>query len=186
VSPAFPIVALLWSVSEVSIGIRAIRRVGSRKDDRLSGPALVGGMVLAVWLGYVLTSLVPRADITTLRPMVIGLGVALAIAGIVLRQYAVASLGRYFTTRVMTSPGQRVIDTGPYRFVRHPSYTGLLMTVLGLLLISANWLSMGCFVVALPGFGYRIWVEEHALANAIGEPYREYMRRTKRLLPFII
>ena len=76
---------------------------------------------------------------------------------------------------------------GPYRLIRHPSYTGLLITLLGLGFIYANWLSllvlMGC---SLLGLSYRIHVEEHVLKAHLGERYQEYMRRTKRLIPFVL
>ncbi|HKC18217.1 MAG TPA: isoprenylcysteine carboxylmethyltransferase family protein, partial [Candidatus Dormibacteraeota bacterium] len=75
---------------------------------------------------------------------------------------------------------------GLYRYVRHPSYSGSLLTVLGVLLCSTNWLALACFVLALPGFLYRIRVEEGALLTALGEPYRDYMARTKRLVPFLL
>src|SRR5262249_50419629 len=81
---------------------------------------------------------------------------------------------------------QTVVQKGPYRLVRHPSYTGALLTVLGILLCQTNWLSLACFLLALPGFAYRIRVEERALVTALGEPYRDYMRRTKRLVPSVV
>ena len=108
------------------------------------------------------------------------------MAGIALRWYAVLTLGRFFTTRVMTAKDQTVVQKGPYRLIRHPSYTGALLTVLGVLLCQTNWISLACFALALPGFGYRISVEERALVTALGQPYLDYMRRTKRLVPFVV
>jgi protein-S-isoprenylcysteine O-methyltransferase Ste14 len=143
-------------------------------------------LVSAVWLGVVLARRVPAAAITTGRDFAFWLGIALALSGIAVRWYAVITLGRSFTTRVMTRPDQTVVRTGPYRFIRHPSYTGLLMTVLGLVLCSANWLALACFPLALLGFAYRIRVEEQALLDGLGQPYRDYMRDTKRLVPFVV
>jgi protein-S-isoprenylcysteine O-methyltransferase Ste14 len=147
---------------------------------------LIGFLVLSVWAGFIFARVVPQADITTGSSFVFGLGIVLALAGIALRWYAVMALGRFFTTRVMTTKDQTVVQAGPYRFVRHPAYSGALMTVLGVLLSLTNWLSLLCFVLALPGFAYRIRVEERALTDALGEPYRDYMRRTKRLVPFVV
>ena len=186
VGALYYVAIVFWLASEMSIGVRAIRRVGTWEQDRLSGPALVVGMVLAVWLSTVLAIRAQGAAIGADRTAIFVLGVVAALVGIALRQYAVASLGRYFTTRVMTSPGQQVVDVGPYRYVRHPSYTGLLLTLFGLLLCQTNWLSLACFLIALPGFAYRIGVEEGALARAIGQPYIDYMGRTKRLVPFLV
>jgi protein-S-isoprenylcysteine O-methyltransferase Ste14 len=76
----------------------------------------------------------------------------------------------------------------PHRLIRHPSYSGLLIILLGFgLSLTNNWLSMfvimGCTLI---GLGYRMHVEEHALQAELGQRYREYMRRTKRLIPFVL
>ena len=178
---------IVWVVSEFVIGLRHIPQSrGDLRQDRWSGPALIGGVVLAVALGARVAARVPGTTIVTGRPMVFAVGVVLALAGVAFRQYGVSTLGRFFTTRVMTQPGQTVVEAGPYRYMRHPSYSGMLLTVLGVLVCSTNWLSLACLVVALPGMAYRIKVEERALIQALGEPYREYMRRTPRLLPFLV
>jgi protein-S-isoprenylcysteine O-methyltransferase Ste14 len=178
-------VILLWLGSEVLIGISHLAPVGARRQDRFSGAALVVCAVASVWSG-VLIARTSVGSITTGRSIVFGLGIAVALAGIAFRWYAVLTLGRFFTTRVMTTKDQTVVEKGPYSFIRHPSYTGALLTVLGVLLCQTNWLSVACFVLALPGMAYRISVEEHALLDALGQPYRDYMRRTKRLVPFVV
>ena len=182
-------VVFLWLGSEALIGVVSIIRSGvphGRGQDRWSRPTLIFFLLLAIYLGLLASRRVPGAAITQGRGLVFALGIALALAGIALRWYAVLSLGRFFTTRVMTRAGQTVVQRGPYRFVRHPSYSGALLTVLGVLLCATNWLSLACFVLAIPGFAYRIQVEEQALQAALGEPYRDYMRRTKRLVPFVV
>jgi protein-S-isoprenylcysteine O-methyltransferase Ste14 len=179
-------VVVLWLGSEVFIGITRTAPYGARRQDRFSGQALVAGVVLSVWTGIFIASRVPSATIVTGGAFVFGLGVAVALCGIGLRWWAVLTLGRFFTTRVTTTANQTVVESGPYRRLRHPSYTGALLTVLGVLLCNTNWLSLACFLIALPGFAYRIRVEERALVDGLGEPYREYMRRTKRLVPFVV
>ena len=182
----FSLTSVVWVLSEITIGIRVIGRVGSRRQDRLSGPALIAGIVAAVYASMAVAYRWPGAAIPVARPEIFAFGVLLALAGIVLRQYAVAVLGRFFTTRVMTTSDQKVVDRGPYRFVRHPSYTGALLTVGGLILCATNWLSLDCFVLVIPGLAYRIQVEEGVLIEGLGEPYRAYMSRTKRLVPFLV
>jgi protein-S-isoprenylcysteine O-methyltransferase Ste14 len=179
-------VIIVWVVSEATVFMRRVNIAKDRKQDRMSGPALIGFLLLAVWIGSILAGVVPGAAIARGRLLMFIAGLVLAFGGIGVRQYAIATLGRFFTVRVMTRPGQTVVDTGPYRYVRHPSYSGSLLTVLGVLLCAANWLSLACFVLALPGFLYRIRVEENALLTALGEPYRDYMARTKRLVPFVV
>ena len=183
----YELVLLAWLGSEawhfLRVAFRSFRELG---QDRLSGPVLIGGISLAVILGVRAAVFVPQAAIGELRPEIFGLGLALALGGIVFRWYAIARLGRFFTTRVMVAADQVVVDTGPYRLVRHPSYTGALLTLFGILLCSTNWLALACFLFAIPGFAYRISVEEKALANGLGQPYRDYMRRTKRLIPYVL
>jgi len=176
----------VWLLSEASYFVRSVSRAGSRTQDRLSGPALLGGLLLAIWAGSIAAAAVPQAAIAVGRPYLFWAGVTIAVAGMALRWYSIRQLGQFFTMRIMTRADQVVVDKGPYRLVRHPSYTGALMTVLGVLLCSTNWLSLLCFVVAWPGFAYRIRTEEAALAGTLGQPYRDYMRRTKRLIPHLL
>ena len=190
----YAIAIVAWLGSEALIATRvAVSRArsgpgvagGDRRQDRLSGPALIFGVFLAISLAR-LASDESRFAISFARPEWFGLAFALALAGIALRLYSVWTLGSFFDLRVRTTAGQSVVNKGPYRLVRHPSYTGALLTVLGVLLMWTNWLSLACFVFALPGFAYRIKVEEEALAGSLGEPYREYMRSTKRLIPYVL
>jgi protein-S-isoprenylcysteine O-methyltransferase Ste14 len=189
----YELVIFLWLGSELYHGMgvfvriaRAGKGLGPVRQDRLSMPALVAGIGLAVGLGTRAAVFVPRAAITFARPEIFALGLIVAVAGIAFRWYAIARLGRFFTTRVMVASDQTVVDTGPYRLVRHPSYTGALLTVFGILLSNTNWLTLACFVLAIPGFAYRIAVEESALVGGLGQPYRDYMRRTKRLIPYVL
>jgi protein-S-isoprenylcysteine O-methyltransferase Ste14 len=121
-----------------------------------------------------------------LGPWALWAGAAVALFGIVLRGWSVRTLGQYFTYVVKVSPDQKVVQTGPYRLIRHPSYTGGLLTGIGVGL-SMRY-GLGPLIVGgaiLASYLIRIGVEERALAEGIGEPYRAYMRRTKRLIPFI-
>ncbi len=79
-----------------------------------------------------------------------------------------------------------MITTGPYRFVRHPGYTGVVLVVLGSGVVSGNWFGLAAWtlLVCLPLL-YRIHVEETALLATLGEEYRRYAVRHKRLIPLI-
>jgi protein-S-isoprenylcysteine O-methyltransferase Ste14 len=177
---------VVWVAFELSYFVRFVGRPGSRRQDRLSGPALLAGLLLALNAGAGVAHALPQTTIAWNRPYVFALGLALGAAGVAFRWYAIKTLGRFFTMRVTTTADQSVVDTGPYRLIRHPSYTGSLMTVLGVLLCMTNWLSLVCLLVAVPGFAYRMKVEEQALLVALGEPYLVYMRRTKRLIPYLL
>jgi protein-S-isoprenylcysteine O-methyltransferase Ste14 len=107
--------------------------------------------------------------------------------GVLVRQYAIAILGRFFSLSVQISEDHKVVDKGPYRLVRHPSYTGIIITFIGLGLAVQ---SLGALLVLVLffgiSFGYRMRVEERALLSGLGQDYASYMKRTKRLIPFLI
>lgn len=106
------------------------------------------------------------------------------VAGMILRWYCIFILGKFFTFDVAIQGGQTLIEKGPYRYIRHPSYTGALLTLLGFGLALGNWAGL-IVLLSCMGFAYayRIPLEEAALVKALGEPYRRYMSRTWRLVP---
>jgi protein-S-isoprenylcysteine O-methyltransferase len=127
-----------------------------------------------------------RACSLPARSLFYVLGIGVFVMGLALRFYSVMYLGRFFTINVAIASDHRLIDRGPYRFIRHPSYTGVLMLFFGLGLGLGNWVSVVIIMVPIfAAFLWRMRVEEAALLEALGEPYRNYMRRTKRLIPWI-
>ena len=113
-------------------------------------------------------------------------GLLVLWAGIGLRWWAMSTLGRYFTFTVQSSADQPVISGGPYRFVRHPGYTGVLLAMVGLGLLLTNWLSVVVLaVVVAAGMTYRISVEERALMATLGQPYEDYRSTRSRLIPYV-
>jgi protein-S-isoprenylcysteine O-methyltransferase Ste14 len=128
----------------------------------------------------------PGAAITWSREAIFWIGIVLMLIGVALRSWAVRTLGRYFLPVVAVRADQQVVRAGPYRLIRHPTYSGALLTLLGFGLTLTNWTAlialMGC---ALAGLAYRVRVEEQALLRALGQPYREYMEQTTRFLPFL-
>ncbi|HYW82638.1 MAG TPA: isoprenylcysteine carboxylmethyltransferase family protein [Spirochaetia bacterium] len=114
------------------------------------------------------------------------IGIAIMIAGFALRVWAVVALGVSFRTTVETHANQDVVESGPYKLIRHPSYTGLLLLCLGDGISLQNWLSLA-FAVLLPLLAllYRIRIEEATLVSAMGSRYQEYQARTKKLIPWI-
>jgi protein-S-isoprenylcysteine O-methyltransferase Ste14 len=176
-----------WIGSELFLGSRR-RRLPPGATDYDSGSRwwLIGSVWASVAIGIWVAVLVPGAAIRGERIPVFILGLVLMLAGMALRWYSIRVLGTSFTCEVSTRPGQEVVQAGPYRWIRHPSYTGGLITVLGVLVCCLNWLSFAALAVTLAGYGYRIRIEERALSRDLGPAYLEYMRRTKRLIPFLV
>lgn len=114
-------------------------------------------------------------------------GIFLMVIGILVRQWAIIILGRSFTLAISVQKNQKVVDYGPYRFIRHPSYLGMFLTVIGIGVALRSW---GGILVILVLFGlaigYRIHIEEKFLVSELGDDYIQYMKRTKRLIPFVL
>jgi protein-S-isoprenylcysteine O-methyltransferase Ste14 len=184
---AFWVVFYAWIGAEMWLGYRR-RRLPSGATDRDAGSKawVIGSVWTTAALGIGLAFALPDAAIKSGRTEVFVAGLVLMLAGMALRWYAVWVLGAFFTVDVATRPGQVVVQSGPYRWIRHPSYTGGLLTLLGVLVCCCNPVSLVALVLALAGYAYRIRVEEEALATDLGAPYRDYMRRTKRLIPFLV
>jgi protein-S-isoprenylcysteine O-methyltransferase Ste14 len=111
-------------------------------------------------------------------------GIALMWVGAGLRIWSVTTLGHYFQLMVVVQDDHRVIEAGPYRFVRHPAYLGILISFVGVGLVSSDWVAFGLFML---GIGVmlvaRIKFEERTLVQALGSEYSLYMQRTARLVP---
>ena len=113
-------------------------------------------------------------------------GLGAMIAGSLLRRHCWRMLGASFTGTVIVRPEQAVVDRGAYGYVRHPSYTAGAILFLGIGLALGNWIGLVVLMGAvLAVYGYRVAVEERALLGTIGDPYRSYMKRTKRFVPFV-
>jgi protein-S-isoprenylcysteine O-methyltransferase len=177
---------VLLGVSELALALFKRARAGStRGADRGSLRLLWAIIGVSLFLAYVLPANAPSLQVTDAAAWW-DLGAALFVMGLVLRWYAILYLGRFFTVDVAIATDHRVIDTGPYRYIRHPSYTGVLMAFIGLGFCLGNWASLAVLVIGtVPVFLWRIRIEEAALAQALGERYREYMRRTRRLIPAV-
>ena len=180
---------LIWYVPELIGTLKQKARV-SRKEasvqDRGSMGILIGLQWVGLALNFALAWLFPAAAINWQRITLFMLGVLLMLLGVALRWYAIWTLGRYFTRDVAVSVDQQVVQKGPYRSIRHPAYSGTFLTMLGVGLALTNWASLVVLLVlVLVGHLYRVRVEEKALIQSIGQPYVEYMHRTKRFIPLM-
>ena len=178
----FGISVAAFAVGEFSQAVKP-RRSGRRTDVR--GEVVFRVIFFASILMLPLApALAPQAVLDGARVFV--LGTAIGWLGLLLRWWSFATLGPYFTTVVMTSSDQVVVERGPYRIVRHPSYTGLLSAFVGCGLMLGNWVgAAACFLLMLVGLIYRLLREEHAMIDSLGDAYLDFANNRARLVPFV-
>ena len=180
---AFDLALGVWVAFEIVMSVRQAVRLGRRpaRDPSgwILGPCMFGSVFAAINLGRHEVWLWPGGR---LWPVIVGL--VMIAAGIALRAWSIATLGRFFQYRIQVQSEHRVITHGPYRYVRHPSYSGLALVILGIAVASGS--TLGFLVAAvLTGIGLavRIHAEEKQLTDALGEQYERYASARKRLIP---
>ena len=172
--PVILFALVTWVLSEVigSTVIPLLRQKGKVKtrSDRGSGILVRVGLIVSFWLCFYFAI----RNIAVLPVWFSYVGITMMLTGIGLRQWAIWVLGGFFSTNVRIVSDQRIVKDGPYRRLRHPSYTGLLMIVVGLGLAARTWLGIVAILFLFgPAIGYRIDVEENALRKEFGEEYVE-------------
>jgi protein-S-isoprenylcysteine O-methyltransferase Ste14 len=189
--PYWPLFAavMIWAFSpEFRIVRTAQKAVAKEKDSRDAGSVAliaIGGAIalaIAIPLAWVRALQVPAG----LAPVLFAIGVAMLIAGSLLRRHCWRLLAASFTGDVRARPDQPIVSTGAYRWLRHPSYTAGILMNTGIGLALGSWGSALVLVIAsFAVYAYRISVEEQALLEVVGEPYRRFMLTRRRLIPFI-
>jgi protein-S-isoprenylcysteine O-methyltransferase Ste14 len=166
-----------WLLLESGV---ALRRPGNeaRSDDRGTGQAIICARMANLASAVLLPSTWDGWRPWMLAPML------LFAAGIALRRSAIATLGRFYSRRVRTLADHRVVTTGPYRFLRHPAYTGVIMAHAGMTLVLLNVASaLTLVMLVIPAFLWRITVEERLLLQL--SEYAEFARGRRRLVPYV-
>jgi protein-S-isoprenylcysteine O-methyltransferase Ste14 len=178
----------LWLAWFVYWIIRAIgNKATARRERTLSErfyriPTLMGVILLIVprWHGHGLSSrFLPSS------PVFEGLGVALLVAGLVFSVWARIHLGANWSGIVTVKKDHELIRTGPYAWVRHPIYTGILLGLLGTVIALDEWRGLFAFVLMTIGFVLKLRIEERWLHEIFGEPYALYKREVPALFPGI-
>lgn len=180
----FYLVLGMFGASEWSIRFRSRMNHGGTRKDRGSFYVVILASLLGVGGAFTCAGTVPWAGLHVARWPIFVAGVVVIVLGIALRQWSVRTLGQFFTVQVQVHADQTVVDTGPYRWVRHPSYTAIITSFVGIGVALENWLSLAVLIV-VPTIGLvvRIRVEERALLDALGEPYRQFSKSRARLIP---
>lgn len=179
------VLTFAWPVSEIVLAIR-FRARGRNAGTRDRGSTVLLLVVIVAALGvapalrhYPPTRIEPSSAVYDV------VALACLLAGVSLRWSAILTLGRLFTINVAIDKDHSLILVGPFRWLRHPAYSGLLLAFLGVALSLRNWLSVAIVMVPISlALLYRMEVEEQALRERFGEAYERYAARTRRLIPF--
>jgi protein-S-isoprenylcysteine O-methyltransferase Ste14 len=179
---AFGMSVAAFAVGEISQAVK--RRRGASGTDLVTELAFRCVFAIGVVMLPLSRTLVPGAVLPGVMPVLVG-GLV-GWLGLALRWWSFVTLGGYFTTVVRVSVDQEVVGRGPYRWLRHPSYSGLLAALLGAGLMLGNWAGAaacsGLVLIALVG---RLIHEERVLAAALGDAYLDFARTRARLLPHV-
>lgn len=173
--------AFTFLIERIMVGNQRRGTARAREDK---GSALL--IYFSVFASLIVAFGFAGAGIAPLPDWFFIVGILLMLLGIFVREWAVTTLRGYWSFRVSVRQGHKVIEGGPYRLVRHPAYTGSILTMIGIgLALQSSAAVLLLLVFCGIAYGYRIRVEETALLKELGEEYSMYMSRTKRLIPFI-
>lgn len=178
-------VVISWVLSEVLLN-RLFRSSGTDKTqaDQRSLRTIWITIMIALPLAHILSLYTSFPVSTSTTVMLAGLG--MIIAGMLYRFTAIYTLGRYFTVDVAIRQDHRIVSRGMYRYMRHPSYLGSLISFLGNGFVLNNWVGLVMsFVPVLIAFIYRMNIEEELLLSNFGQEYLDYKKKTWRLIPFV-
>jgi protein-S-isoprenylcysteine O-methyltransferase len=176
-----------WIVFELWVFFRERGTARDSSRDRGSTFLVVFVLAVGITVAFNLPERAPQFNIHNFFAAFFALGILLIFGGIFFRFWAIRTLGKFFRTRVMIQEQHQLITSGPYRYLRNPSYTALLIILTGFGLGIGNWLSvLVLFAVGFADYAWRIArVEEPALAAQFGREFQDYKKKTWALIPFI-
>ena len=176
-----------WIAFEVWLVARERGTARNDSQDKGTRNSIIVWWSIGIVIGiFAVPNLLAQLVIRSNAFVLFVLGITLIWAGILLRFWAVQKLGKFFRSKVVIQEEHTLIKNGPYRYLRNPSYTGILITLLGFGIAIGNWLSLVVLLAAgFVSFVRRIAIEDRALAERFGETYEEYRKRTWALVPLI-
>lgn len=181
----FKIVWACWFLSEILLN-RIYKTKKNKEKDWDKGLLLVIWItiIISITLGVLATNYI---DAPISKSNLINYtGLFLIIFGIIIRLTAIRTLGKFFTVNLNLSEDHRLIKIGLYKFIRHPSYFGSLLSFFGFGFSLNNWVSlMVIFIPVFVAFIYRINIEEKLMFDQFGNDYEKYKKDTKKLIPYI-
>jgi protein-S-isoprenylcysteine O-methyltransferase Ste14 len=180
----FSLSFLCWLLFELWVFSRD--RGKQAKGSLGSGLRVVILFVLGISIGINMPAIAPVFNIRSHAAVYFVIGMLLVWGGLLLRYWSIHTLGRFFSTRLVIQDRHELITTGPYKILRHPSYTGAVLTFSGLGLAAGNW--MGALVLlatALIAYAWRIRAEERMLLEQFGEAFLEHKKHSWAIIPFV-
>ena len=181
----FNIIWIVWAMSEVLLTIIVRSGKNDKKGHDKGTLALIWVVIILSIFSGIFISNNWRITISN-SDILIYIGLAIILTGMVIRFYAIWTLGRLFTVNVTIREEHTIKKDGLYRIVRHPSYSGSLLSFAGFGISLNNWISL--FTIVIPvavAFIYRIKIEEKLLMTQFGEDYLDYKKNTYYLIPWI-
>jgi protein-S-isoprenylcysteine O-methyltransferase Ste14 len=186
ISNLFSILYWAWIATEVLLQlVTPTMRRGGKLRDRGSLAVLLIVIFGSFWAAMYYGETHPHNMLGGAQ-LLKTVGVVLLAGGLVVRWTAVLTLGASFSTNVAIHATQTLRTSGLFRWVRHPSYTGMLIIFAAVGIYERNWVSLAILLIfPTAALLYRIHVEELALCEAFGEQYIDYRKDTRRLIPGI-
>lgn len=176
----FVILFCLWILCEIANFRLSRKNSGIADQDRGSYRVVIIVSWAAVFAIFIIRSL----GIGVFSGSLKDIGFFVFASGIALREWAVWVLGKHFTVRVQVRKEAKLVTSGPYRYIRHPSYTGSLLIKMGISLAVGTWIgTIFALALSLIAHSYRINIEEQALQGAFGSEWDDYKKRTWKLIP---
>lgn len=183
--PSLLALSAILLVSEIALMLAKRSKSSDGGKDRSTLPLLWLVIGVSIWAAFFVRAAFPQGRLPHPQIFYI-IGLILFVLGLIVRWVAIIHLGRFFTVNVAIAEDHQLITTGPYRYVRHPSYTGTLLIFLGFGLCMLNIFSLAAvFLPIAAAFLWRMHVEEAALRDAFGDRYRLYASHTRRLIPLV-
>jgi len=176
----FSIIFILFILIELRIFIKNRRLI--TKDDK--GSLLI--ILTSIFVSLSLLIILSFSSFGRINLMWSYGGLVVVVFGFGLRQWSIFLLKHFFTPAITFQKNHILIKKGPYKLIRHPSYTGLLLEIAGVGLFLSNWISslISLFIMFL-SLTYRIALEEKFLIKEFGKEYLIYMKETKKFIPFL-
>jgi len=187
-----PLTALFWIAVAAMVLPELLgtffqrERQAARQQDAGTERVLLTGIIGSQILAWNIAPRWTEGRIGADEAAYLAAGTVMILLGVALRWYAIRVLGRFFTRNVAIRQDHEIVRAGPYRYIRHPSYSGYLLSVLGLGIALDNWAALAILIgLNVAVFVYRMRVEEAALGAAFGPAYEAYRHSTKRVIPLL-